>query len=137
LIPKTKFHNDEIEPFVGLEVSIDDARGMVRAVSGGRIIVDFNHPLAGHKLHYDVNILRIITDDKEQVESAMNLMGIPFNSVSVEGKKATIEMQELPEELKQGLVSEITRLTGMDSVEFKAQPLNKPSSDDTSAERGG
>jgi len=33
--------------------------GMIREVSGDSITVDFNHPLAGHRIQFDVEVLEI------------------------------------------------------------------------------
>ncbi|HHE36750.1 MAG TPA: peptidylprolyl isomerase, partial [Candidatus Woesearchaeota archaeon] len=41
LIPMRLFEKDNIKPFVGLEVNVDGTLGVVRSVSGGRVIVDF------------------------------------------------------------------------------------------------
>ena len=47
LIPAKKFRQQKIQPFPGLQLNIDGIFGIVKTVSGGRILVDFNHPLAG------------------------------------------------------------------------------------------
>jgi FKBP-type peptidyl-prolyl cis-trans isomerase SlpA len=37
----------------------DEVPGMIRSVDGGRIEVDFNHPLAGHEITFEVEILGV------------------------------------------------------------------------------
>ncbi|MBT6995466.1 hypothetical protein HN953_02480, partial [Candidatus Woesearchaeota archaeon] len=73
LIPMKFFIKEKIRPYPGLEVEIDGKRGLVRNVSGGRIIVDFNHPLSSKDLKYDVEVKRIVTDMDEKVKSIFKL----------------------------------------------------------------
>ncbi|MCA9478691.1 MAG: FKBP-type peptidyl-prolyl cis-trans isomerase [Nanoarchaeota archaeon] len=61
LVPMKLFAKENIRPFAGLQVNIDDTMGIVRSVSGGRVIVDFNHPLSSKDVHYDVEVEGIIT----------------------------------------------------------------------------
>src|SRR3989344_1222392 len=52
LVPTNKFRQQNIQPFPGLQLNIDGVFGVVKTVSGGRCLVDFNHPLAGKDLVY-------------------------------------------------------------------------------------
>ena len=56
LVPMTLFKKQDIMPMPGLQVNIDGAIGTIRTVTGGRIIVDFNHPLSGKYLIYEVKV---------------------------------------------------------------------------------
>lgn len=33
--------------------------GVIREINGDSITVDFNHPLAGHTVHFDIEVLEI------------------------------------------------------------------------------
>ncbi|EFK97351.1 peptidylprolyl isomerase FKBP-type, partial [sediment metagenome] len=44
---------DSIRPMPGLPVNIDGMYGIIRTVAGGRVIVDFNHPLSGKEIVYN------------------------------------------------------------------------------------
>ena len=68
LVGKNIFIKQNINPVPGLQINIDGAIGTIRSISGGRCIVDFNHPLAGRDLEYDVNVIKIITDNKDKIE---------------------------------------------------------------------
>src|SRR3989344_2277845 len=46
LMPISAFRRQKIEPMPGLQVNIDGMMGMVKTVTGGRVVVDFNHPLS-------------------------------------------------------------------------------------------
>jgi len=47
LIPISEFRKHNTEPKIGMFFQADNMRGRILAVSGGRIKVDFNNPLAG------------------------------------------------------------------------------------------
>ncbi|MDO8628698.1 MAG: peptidylprolyl isomerase, partial [Nanoarchaeota archaeon] len=66
LIPLNVFHKHNMRPEVGLHINMDGAIGVVRSVSGGRVIMDFNHPLAGKNVTYDITINKLETDPKEK-----------------------------------------------------------------------
>lgn len=102
LVPMKVFKGQDIMPYPGLEVNIDNQFGVVRNVSGGRVIVDFNHPLSGKDLNYDVEVKKFVTSDKEKVEALLQATGMHFDSVSVKEKNAMVVLEhELPDELKQ------------------------------------
>lgn len=61
------FHNSDIAP--GMVLQLDNMIVKVLSVSGGRVTVDFNNPLAGKEVDYDFTVLRKITDDKEKIKS--------------------------------------------------------------------
>ncbi|HIJ99933.1 TPA: peptidylprolyl isomerase [archaeon] len=69
LVPRNIFKKQKVEPFPGLPVNIGGQHGIVQTVSGGRVRVDFNHPLAGKNLEYELTILKKVTDKKEQIKS--------------------------------------------------------------------
>lgn len=112
LISTSKFQKQNIQPMPGLQVNIDGMLGIIKTVSGGRTLVDFNHPLAGKDLVYDIKINKIISEDKEKIESILNMnLGIKDADVKVENNKATIATkQDIPKELKEELKKKIKEL---------------------------
>jgi len=125
MMPMRIFKEQKIRPYVGLELNIDDQLGTVRSVSGGRIIVDFNHPLASKEIEYDLEIKRMVTDKKEQIESVLKLTGIKPESVSVKEKNAEIKLKaELPKEFSDMLKKELTRILGIE-IEFTSEKAEK------------
>ncbi len=73
LIPTNKFKQQKIQPMPGMQLNIDGVVGTVKTVSGGRTLVDFNHPLAGKELSYKIKINKKITDDKEKLSGYLKL----------------------------------------------------------------
>jgi len=119
LLPLKLFTKEKIQPFVGLDVNIDDQVGIVRSVSGGRVIVDFNHPLSGKDLVYDVEVKRMVIDPIEQVKALLEMIRIPFENIDIMDEKALIYMKtKLPEEITKSMADHIKKLTKLKSVEF-------------------
>lgn len=69
------FARNQINPFPGLTVHVDTESGrqygVIKSSSGGRVLVDFNHPLAGKNVRYVVELLDIITEPAKKVESIL------------------------------------------------------------------
>lgn len=120
MIPMKKFSEHEIRPFPGLQINIDNVLGTVRSVSGGRVLVDFNHPLAGRDVVYDIKINKLVSDKKVQVDALMKLLlGVKDAVISVEGDIAKITLKaELPKEIADEVSKNVTELTGLKKVEF-------------------
>lgn len=122
LVPAKFFKKDNIKPFPGLQVNIDNQMGTVRSVSGGRIIVDFNHPLASQDVQYDVEILRTIDDLAQKVESFFKLIGMRAEKVEAKGDDVTVTTKTLlPEQFTTPFAEDIKRLTGAKNITFEAQ----------------
>lgn len=56
--PLAEFRKHKIEPYPGLALELDGAYARVKSVNGGRVIVDFNHPLSDHTLKYSFKIIK-------------------------------------------------------------------------------
>jgi len=69
VLPMKEFITRNIRPVPGLTVELNDARGKIQSVSGGRVRVDFNHELAGKEIEYKVKLEKVITEEKEKIES--------------------------------------------------------------------
>lgn len=95
LIPTNKFRQQNIQPVPGLQLNIDGVFGVVKTVSGGRCLVDFNHPLAGKDIVYDVKINRIVDDAKEKLNSLLKLhLHIKNAEIELKDESAEIRLKE-------------------------------------------
>src|SRR2546427_13036354 len=66
LVPLRRFREQGI-PSPGAQIELDGRPATVRAVGAGRVQVDYNHPLAGRTLIYEVSIEKVVEDDNEKV----------------------------------------------------------------------
>ena len=109
LISTDKFRKQGINPIPGLQVNIDGVIGVVRTVSGGRTVVDFNHPLAGKNLEYHVTIKKILASAEEKVDAALKLLGIKAGKKLV-GDTLTLTMPELPKQIQENIAKTLADL---------------------------
>lgn len=124
LVPASLFKG-EFQPVPGLQVSFQNgASGIIKTVSGGRILVDFNHPLAGQSLKYDVKVIKQVTDDAEKLKGFVDFyLGAEGTKVEVAEGKAVLKFKmEMPEEI-QKLVREkaMKRIPTLKSLEIESE----------------
>ncbi len=80
-MPMSAFRQHQINPVRGAMFNFDGRVAKIISVSGGRVIADFNHPLAGKPVIYDINILRKLDDMNEKIKAFSNFLfrqDIPF-----------------------------------------------------------
>jgi peptidylprolyl isomerase len=76
LLPLRRFRKEGLDPIPGMQVEIDRKPATIRSVGAGRVQVDFNHPLAGKTLVYDLKVEKIL-DTKEEEARAIIHRRIP------------------------------------------------------------
>lgn len=141
LISTTKFRKQGLNPVVGMQVNIDGTSGIIKSVGGGRTLVDFNHPLSGRDIVYEINIKNIITDVAKKFDSLMkNKVGLKEMKTSVEGKTAKLSMEfEVPKQvqdlLKTATLQMIPEITDV-IFENVAEKKNTSQSNDSSKSDG-
>ena len=125
LVPSSIFTKENIRPFPGLQVNIEGLIGTVRSVSGGRSLIDFNHPLAGKDLIYEVEIKRIIINLEEKLKSLLELKLGKEIEFSIINDKAVIKL-DLKKELKERLIKEIKdKIPEIKEIEFEKTTTRK------------
>jgi FKBP-type peptidyl-prolyl cis-trans isomerase 2 len=128
LVPTSKFTKQKIAPIPGLQINVDGLIGTIKHVTGGRTIVDFNHPLSGKSLHYVVKVKRIVTDDKEKVEAILKWQfRIDVPEIEIKDGALSLNLPGLPGEMQEEISSKVKSLTGVKNLMFedkeKAQKL--------------
>lgn len=120
MIPLNKFRHQKIQPIPGLQLNIDGVFGIVKTVSGGRVLVDFNHPLAGKDLVYEVRIKRIVEDSKEKIKALLSLV-FHIRDAEVEGHDSiTIRAKsKIPQEAQDEFRKIAERTVGIKSINFE------------------
>ncbi len=121
MVPTSKFLQQKIQPMPGMQLNIDGILGTIKTVGGGRTLVDFNHPLAGKELLYNIKINRKIDDKKEQLVGYLKLvLAAKELEAEITGNKAKITLKmELPKEAQEELKSKLKEIIrGISDIEF-------------------
>ena len=71
LILEKEFAKNNVFPAQGALVTLDGAVARVKSVTSGRVVVDFNHPLAGESLLYSIKVLEVISDGQKKIEAIL------------------------------------------------------------------
>ena len=93
-IPINVFKNQNVKPFPGAVFNFDGKIAKILAVSGGRVIADFNNPLAGKDVVYELNVLRKIEDLNEKIKAFINFLFRKDLEFSVQDKKIIIKTEK-------------------------------------------
>lgn len=122
LVSIAEFRRHGTKPAPGMFVEADRMRGRVVSVSGGRVRVDFNHPLAGKTIVYDLEIKQKMENNEEKVKSLFKMytkaesdkLKIVFNEKTVD-----IDVPPLINPIvKKRISDDITGILGLEKVRF-------------------
>jgi FKBP-type peptidyl-prolyl cis-trans isomerase 2 len=94
MVPIKLFQSQNIRPVPGAVFNFDGRIAKVLSVSGGRVMVDFNNPLAGKDIVYEINVLRKVDDLNEKVKSFNDFLFRRELKFSVQDKKVIIEVEK-------------------------------------------
>jgi FKBP-type peptidyl-prolyl cis-trans isomerase 2 len=94
MIPLKVFIEHKINPIPGAVLTFDNKLGKVLTVSGGRIMVDFNNPLAGKEVVYKINVLRKVDDINEKVKSLNEFLFRRDFKFEINEKKLILEVNK-------------------------------------------
>ena len=96
MIAKTKLAKHKKRPVKGESITFGKERGIITAVLGRRVRVDFNSPLAGRILEFDVTVRDIVSDPLDKLKAVVKrrMPGVPDDDfkLSITKKIITIEM---------------------------------------------
>lgn len=108
-----EFVKHGINPAPGLMVTLDGVPALVKSVSSGRIMLDFNHPLAGQDVEYSVKVLEVIREPQKKAAELAKQFG---TDVKIEDKRVVMP-KDLDQSKARGLQAALQScLNGYDVV---------------------
>lgn len=125
-----EFYRNKLDPqpgeIVRMETGDGPLNGLVKSVNSGRVLVDFNHPLADKNIRYKIKLVEAIGDVSGKVGALMKDLAIE-GSFSLEGAKAivTIRKGQPEEDLKKTrlLIAVKSAIQEIKDVEFRIQEI--------------
>ncbi|MGD0203357.1 MAG: FKBP-type peptidyl-prolyl cis-trans isomerase [Candidatus Bathyarchaeia archaeon] len=131
----------DINPVVGAQIEFQGKGAVVRSMGAGRVLLDFNPPLAGKTLIYDVTVSRKLESNEEKIGALIHrrVPVVEENkfTLTIQDKSLTIDMPEVAfyiegiQIAKRGIALDIQKfipdLAETKFVEaFKAEPKPAP-----------
>jgi len=128
MVPLSEFTKHDTKPFPGMVVDADNMRGKVLSVSGGRVKVDFNHPLAGKVLVYDLEIKEKIESVEDKIKALMRIYtnADEKSRIVIKDKEVDIDLPPLINSLyKKKIADDVMKFLGFEKVKF-VETFEKP-----------
>ena len=95
IIPMRIFKEKNIYPVPGMTLHLDQYVVRVLSVSGGRVNVDFNNPLAGKEITYEFTPTKIINDNKERIDALQDFFFRQRFEFEIKDKKVIFKEEKI------------------------------------------
>lgn len=142
LIPLRRFKTEDTPPRSGQNIEIDGKLAVVRSVGAGRVQVDFNPPLAGKTLVYELTVKKSLESKEEKIKALVHrrIQAVALDKFGLKLVEKEVAV-EIPEEAflmeglqyaKRGIATDIQKFfPEIESVAFtetfkKKPPVAKP-----------
>lgn len=122
MIPIRNFKEHKLNPIPGSIFNFDGKLAKVLTVSGGRVMIDFNNPIAGKDLEYKVKVTREIKDEKEKVEALNDFFFRKELDFEIKDKKL---IMKVPLDIKQFLELFKDKYKEMLGLDVEVEDLEK------------
>ena len=97
MLPMKEFVKHKLNPIPGAMFNFDGKMARVLTVSGGRVMIDFNNPLAGKEVDYHIKVLKKVDDLNEKISALNDFFFRQEFKFEVKDKKLILET---PKEMK-------------------------------------
>lgn len=143
LHPIREFTKQDIEPRVGLEVTVKNRPAIISAVTAGRVRLDFNNRLAGKTLRYKYKVVEKPTQPAEIAGLLIKMSYGTSEGFEVEhhGKSYNIKLADACKYdqrwllAKYRLVSDLRELAGAETISFVEEYTKPEKKEEPTAEK--
>lgn len=118
IIPIAHFLKQKINPAPGMLVDIDGILAKIQSVSGGRVRVDFNHPLAGKTVVYDVKVVEKIERAEDKVRAYLEYIGVKADVKFEAGNVEIVTENVLDKAVEEKIKKDLSQIKGIENIKF-------------------
>jgi peptidylprolyl isomerase len=146
IMPRNVFLKSGITPQPGKVVEINGRLAVIRSVTGGRVVVDFNHPLAGKRIIAKVKLVKILNNVEDKIlylmlrrlpsfmtkddvkviyNSAEKLARVEFNEKALLVSDMQVAKRIVAGEVKKYLSNEVKQLEFLEKISLAEKSEEK------------
>ncbi len=129
LLPESRFKGQKVDPFPGAVINIGNMRGKIVSVDGGRVKVDFNHPLAGKVIEYNIEVKSLVKKQDDKIKAVVKYFtGVDDVEVSVKDNTAEIIVKkdvDIVRPVKSMVAENVIKWCGVENVKI-SEIFEKP-----------
>ncbi len=125
MIPMKIFNEQKVNPVPGAMFNFDNRIAKILTVSGGRVMVDFNNPLAGKTVVYDIKVLRKVEDSNEKIKALIEFFTKKDFKIEIKDKKLIIYTDKQFSQFLNLFKDKFKEILGLD-LEIKEIEENPP-----------
>ncbi len=122
MIPLKVFYQHQINPVPGASFNFDGKIAKILTVSGGRVMVDFNNPLAGKDIIYDIEVKRKVDDLNEQVKALNDFFFRREVEFEIEDKNLKMKVDDQIGQFAEMFKEQYKEILGLDLQIIKPLP---------------
>ena len=89
MMSERDFAEQQVRPVPGTILVLDGKLAKIKSASSGRVVVDFNHPLAGEQVRYNLKVNEVITEPEKKIKALLLSLAVK-GEVSGNGKGFTV-----------------------------------------------
>ena len=125
IVSKAKFLKENINPIPGTFIDIDGRQAKIQSVSGGRVRIDLNNPLAGKELKYKVKIVKQLKEPFDKVDSLIKYYKIKCD-IELKDGVLTVKKEKSMNDIVMKMVEEPVKkwIKEIKKVEFVSKEQN-------------
>jgi FKBP-type peptidyl-prolyl cis-trans isomerase 2 len=124
-MPMKVFKEKDINPLPGYTLNFDGRAGKILTVSGGRVIVDFNHALSGKPVVYDIKVKRKVEDLNEKVRALNDFFFRKEFNFKIDGKKLIVDVEKPLVKIVELFKDKFKEILDLDLEVKEVEELNK------------
>ena len=123
IVPMSTFKGSDVEPAPGRTINFRGHEGRIVSVDGGRVRIDFNHPLAGRTIEYDIEVKTEMKETQEKIQGIVRYftgLKMEDSTATVNGSEASITIQaDFPKQIKKNIADTAMKwIEGITKVSF-------------------